>query len=44
MLSLGGEASKAIGVPNLPELTQELRKAFDNHFEPIDKLLAEPNR
>ena len=43
MLFLGAGASKAVGLPTLPELTQEIRKAFDNPFEPIDKLLAEPS-
>lgn len=44
MLFLGAGASKAVILPTLPELTQEIGKAFDNPFEPIDKLLAGPNR
>ena len=42
MLFLGAGASKAVGLPTLPELTQEIRKTFNDPFERIDRLLREP--
>ena len=43
ILFLGAGASKAVGLPTLPELTQEIRKTFDDPFGQIDKLLRQPS-
>ena len=44
MLFLGAGASKAVGLPALAELTQEIRKRFEDPFEPIDKILREQKK